>query len=269
MHLWSLSNSLSSANREKDATTRSPKKRKLEDILCTEDGSKKARLGKKKNDLEVIHKQTPVYSSASDKYRCDNCGRPFSSHQALGGHKSSCNIYFRKNEAGESSAQGSMRNQNNKIDESSKDFASSTAHRCKVCFKCFPSGQALGGHQKSHPQVKPQIGSLLSLSAPNEEVRKESLSVKEPLVSWSSSVSQPMNISVDSLCPINSMASVQEEQDDVMNKMNISVDPLCPVNPSTSVEEAQEDGIKNKKINMMFDLNEVPPEDEDELDLKV
>ncbi|MCL7052114.1 hypothetical protein MKW94_002611 [Papaver nudicaule] len=242
MHLWSLANL---ANTKKDSVTRSPKKRKLEDILCTENGSKKARIEnetenhmdeiilgsvKKTDDLEVIRKQTPVYSSASDKFRCDNCGRPFRSPQALGGHKSSCNIYFRKNEAGESSAQGSMRNKKNKIDE----------HQCRLCTKSFPSGQALGGHQREH---------------------------RSALVS--SSVSQPMNIGVDSLCPINSSTSVQEAQDGVPNKMNVNVDSLFPINySSTSVEEAQDD-LMNKKINMMFDLNEVPPEDEDELNLKL
>ncbi|KAI3934195.1 hypothetical protein MKW92_006522, partial [Papaver armeniacum] len=94
--------------------------------------------------------------------------------------------------------------------------ATSKIHRCKICSKEFLTGQALGGHQKSHKtgEVEPS-GS--SVSPPPKEIN-ESLHLVQ-----------------------SSTLSVREEQAEV----------------------------PNKKI-MMFDLNENPPEeDEDETELKL
>ncbi|KAI3836002.1 hypothetical protein MKX03_032897, partial [Papaver bracteatum] len=103
MHLWALSNrySIDSANSKKDRSTRPPvtKKRKLQDIICTKDGLKKARIEKetevdhrgenmldtvKKTYLEASHQQITTLSSASEIFNCVFCGKPFNSYQALG-----------------------------------------------------------------------------------------------------------------------------------------------------------------------------------------
>ncbi|MCL7046108.1 hypothetical protein MKW94_006518 [Papaver nudicaule] len=238
--------------RERDSITKFPeyylqKKRKIKDCYVgyAEGRLKIARVEKetdnyrdefaldtvKKTKLEAIHKQTPALHSASDRYRCANCGKPFSSFQALGGHKSSCNLNFQKNEAGESTVQGSKKNTN----------AGSSAHQCKTCYKSFDSGQALGGHQRKHllEQVKPRISS--------------------------SSVSPPENISMDSSYPTNSLTSVEEGAEDnitVSPPENISMDSLYPTNSSTSVQEAAEDYVISKKV--MLDLNEPAKEEDDE-----
>ncbi|KAI3855624.1 hypothetical protein MKW92_007535, partial [Papaver armeniacum] len=94
MHLWDLSNSYSiidSANSKKDKSTKFPvtKKRKLQDIVCTKDGLKKARIEKmldtgKKTYLEASNQQITTLSSASETFNCAFCGKSFSSYQALG-----------------------------------------------------------------------------------------------------------------------------------------------------------------------------------------
>ncbi|KAI3974334.1 hypothetical protein MKX01_031003 [Papaver californicum] len=151
-----------------------------------------------KTNLEAIHKQVPIVSSASVNFNCDNCGKSFGSYQALGGHKSSCNSNYLKREVGESAPQGAMRNTNN---ESSKEFPSSGVHQCKLCNSSFSTGQALGGHQRRHK---------------SEPV--------EPHVSRSP-VSPPKNISVDSLYPTNSSTSVQEAaEEEITDKKIILLD---------------------------------------------
>ncbi|KAI3934194.1 hypothetical protein MKW92_006521, partial [Papaver armeniacum] len=102
MHLWALSNSYSidSANsKKKDRSTRLPvnKKRKLQDIVSTEDGLKKSRTEKeteedhrgeimldtvKKAYLEASHQQITTLSS--ETFNCAFCGKPFNCYQALG-----------------------------------------------------------------------------------------------------------------------------------------------------------------------------------------
>ncbi|KAL6504593.1 hypothetical protein OROHE_023351 [Orobanche hederae] len=78
-------------------------------------------------------------------YRCSVCDKAFASYQALGGHKAS------------------HRKLNARVDEHSTASGSAAAatssaatsgggktHECSVCHKCFPTGQALGGHKRRH-----------------------------------------------------------------------------------------------------------------------
>ncbi|XP_026400362.1 zinc finger protein ZAT9-like [Papaver somniferum] len=220
MHLWALSNSYSidSANSKKDKSTRFPvtKKRKLQDIVCTKDGLKKARIEKeteedyrceimldtgKKTYSEASNQQITTLSSASETFNCAFCGKSFNSYQALGGHKSSCKSNPLKKQVVKSAVQDSV--------------ATSKIYECKICSKMFQTGQALGGHQKSHKtgEVEP---SRSSVSPPPKEIN-ESLHLIQ-----------------------SSTLSVREEQSEALNK----------------------------KI-MMFDLNENPPEDDDETELKL
>ncbi|KAI3875545.1 hypothetical protein MKX03_027058, partial [Papaver bracteatum] len=94
MHLWALSTSYS-IDLKKDKRTKFPvnKKRKLQDIVCTKVGLKKARNYKdyrgeimldtvKKTYLEASHQQITTLSS--ETFNCAFCGKPFNSYQALG-----------------------------------------------------------------------------------------------------------------------------------------------------------------------------------------
>ncbi|CAM0906548.1 unnamed protein product [Alopecurus aequalis] len=74
-------------------------------------------------------------------YGCSVCGKVYASYQALGGHKTS----HRKPPtppAQEAPAGG---------DEASGGaVVEPKVHRCSLCDRTFPSGQALGGHKRLH-----------------------------------------------------------------------------------------------------------------------
>ncbi|GJV48768.1 zinc finger C2H2-type/integrase DNA-binding domain-containing protein [Tanacetum coccineum] len=100
----------------------------------------------KMNELEL--------ESGSDEYkfRCTTCNKCFSSHQALGGHRSSHNKAVNKiisddhfvgeNVAKEAEFAGDV--------ISISNSTVSHVHQCKICDKLFPTGQALGGHKRCH-----------------------------------------------------------------------------------------------------------------------
>lgn len=76
-----------------------------------------------------------------NKYECMNCNKVFSSFQGLGGHRP-CH---RKN-----IAEGEFaRNQKAKFEKKTK-LKKNKGHECPICFRMFKSGQALGGHKRSH-----------------------------------------------------------------------------------------------------------------------
>ncbi|KAL3513091.1 hypothetical protein ACH5RR_025808 [Cinchona calisaya] len=122
------------------------------------------------------------------KFECTTCNKAFHSYQALGGHRSSHKkmkgCFASKMYSSENSTETEITpnqtadskliikcyssNDNNIIDGSKEkvettdyiskeinmdtDYVSkkNKAHECPICFKVFPSGQALGGHKRSH-----------------------------------------------------------------------------------------------------------------------
>ncbi|KAJ3669848.1 hypothetical protein LUZ60_010172 [Juncus effusus] len=84
----------------------------------------------------------PVPAQAQiSEYKCSVCGKSFSSPQALGGHKAS----HRKPTQGDNepalSGSGST---------GTGTAGTGRVHKCMICFKEFPTGQALGGHKRRH-----------------------------------------------------------------------------------------------------------------------
>nr|GEW24693.1 zinc finger protein ZAT4-like [Tanacetum cinerariifolium] len=108
---------------------------------CNKQLNKKRKRMKLMNELEL--------ESGSDefKFRCTTCNKYFSSHQALGGHRSSHNKaakkiisddhFVGKNVAKEAEFASDVISISNTV---------SHVHQCKICDKVFPTGQALGGH---------------------------------------------------------------------------------------------------------------------------
>ncbi|KAF8412983.1 hypothetical protein HHK36_000955 [Tetracentron sinense] len=82
------------------------------------------------------------------KYQCGTCKKVFRSYQALGGHRAShkkiktC-IPFSSSVSRTHEAESEPGNV-------SSAMVNRRIHECPVCFRVFGSGQALGGHKRSH-----------------------------------------------------------------------------------------------------------------------
>ncbi|XP_051151052.1 zinc finger protein ZAT10-like [Andrographis paniculata] len=92
----------------------------------------------------------PPPAAAADEpsklvYKCSVCNKAFGSYQALGGHKAS----HRKLTAGDDSSAASapVVAAGAAVPAAS---GGSRIHECSICHKCFPTGQALGGHKRRH-----------------------------------------------------------------------------------------------------------------------
>ncbi|PRQ22731.1 putative transcription factor C2H2 family [Rosa chinensis] len=91
--------------------------------------------------------QLPPHPPAAS-YRCVVCSKTFGSYQALGGHKAS----HRKSDATSAvSAVSAAVTATVKTEIPAVTAASGgRTHECSICHKCFPTGQALGGHKRCH-----------------------------------------------------------------------------------------------------------------------
>nr|QFU85220.1 C2H2-2 [Diospyros kaki] len=79
-------------------------------------------------------------------YKCSVCDKAFGSYQALGGHKAS----HRKLAGGEDHSTTSTSTTTAGNTTTAPAPGGGKTHQCSICHKCFPSGQALGGHKRCH-----------------------------------------------------------------------------------------------------------------------
>ncbi|GAY37701.1 hypothetical protein CUMW_031070 [Citrus unshiu] len=111
-------------------------------------------------------KEEPVVMSTAQTYSCLICNKSFDKHQALGGHVASHNKNKNVKESSSASAAAEDSKGEDKLaaaasdeetGESSRELAAaagggggSSEHKCNICNKIFPTGQALGGHKRCH-----------------------------------------------------------------------------------------------------------------------
>ncbi|OIS99647.1 PREDICTED: zinc finger protein ZAT1-like [Nicotiana attenuata] len=85
-------------------------------------------------------------SKHGKKYQCGICRKMFKTSQALGSHKT---IHKIKNSNSSTSIEESEQKPTKKL-VSVKNIMDQKLHECPFCGKLFQSGQALGGHKRSH-----------------------------------------------------------------------------------------------------------------------
>lgn len=98
------------------------------------------------------------HEKGSSKFTCSICKKAFASYQALGGHRAShkkfkgcCAPRSSENSLETENSHNNNQSENpNNAEKSEVGCKKSKEHECPICFKVFPSGQALGGHKRSH-----------------------------------------------------------------------------------------------------------------------
>lgn len=118
------------------------------------------------------------------EFKCSVCGKSFGSYQALGGHKTSHRVKQPTLPADAAAAPLVALPAVAAVLPSAEPATSSTAassdgatnrvHRCSICQKEFPTGQALGGHKRKHYDggvgVAASSTELLAAAAAESEV---------------------------------------------------------------------------------------------------
>lgn len=91
------------------------------------------------------------------KYKCETCNKVFRSYQALGGHRAS----HKKIKLSNPTYDPQLLQENA---GTSSFIPDKKIHECPVCFRVFSSGQALGGHKRSHVTGSSAANSAKSLA---------------------------------------------------------------------------------------------------------
>ncbi|KAG8496691.1 hypothetical protein CXB51_007932 [Gossypium anomalum] len=118
------------------------------------------------------------------KFECTTCKKIFHSYQALGGHRAS----HKRTKGCSASDNGETSTETETSPEPNPTSATDTAnfvsdsngvvkknkgHECPICLKVFPSGQALGGHKRSHlvAEAKENRSQTIETQNPIPEIR--------------------------------------------------------------------------------------------------
>ncbi|XP_050898111.1 zinc finger protein ZAT9 [Lathyrus oleraceus] len=109
-----------------------------------EDDEEEVEEMEEEEESEAESEELKPLKKVRGRYKCDTCNKVFRSYQALGGHRAS----HKKTKlvAGDSTSQ-----HDEKINiENVNVNVEKKIHECPVCFREFSSGQALGGHKRTH-----------------------------------------------------------------------------------------------------------------------
>ncbi|KAI3448176.1 hypothetical protein Pfo_004841 [Paulownia fortunei] len=90
-------------------------------------------------------------SAQKNCYKCSVCEKAFPSYQALGGHKAS---HRNRPPAGATDHRKPSTSTSTDTTDASNHTSGPNPtgrfHKCSICHKNFPTGQALGGHKRKH-----------------------------------------------------------------------------------------------------------------------
>ncbi|MFS8020707.1 putative transcription factor C2H2 family [Helianthus anomalus] len=92
-------------------------------------------------------------SKKRNKYECLSCNKIFTSFQGLGGHRpchKKNHAFGSKNDDVENSLEGDFAPTRKPKYDYKLKAKKNKGHECPICYRMFKSGQALGGHKRSH-----------------------------------------------------------------------------------------------------------------------
>ncbi|KAL8112329.1 hypothetical protein AgCh_019866 [Apium graveolens] len=149
---------------DSDTESTSPTQTRLTRVVQEEDsGIEEVKLKKKLSSTESVTELEDVAAClmmlSRDKWRvesvsrtrkreytCETCKKEFGTFQALGGHATSHKKVKKRLEDHDESMEEKPR----KNTQINNVVVKKKLHECPVCFRVFGSGQALGGHKRSH-----------------------------------------------------------------------------------------------------------------------
>ncbi|CAA6656145.1 unnamed protein product [Spirodela intermedia] len=112
---------------------------------------------------EEDEEEQPSDDDSEKRYQCGTCGKIFRSYQALGGHRASHKkirpclgstlVDVEEEENDDRRRRGhQIHDADSEVNAAPCTVSSADRriHECPVCFRVFSSGQALGGHKRSH-----------------------------------------------------------------------------------------------------------------------
>ncbi|CDP09473.1 unnamed protein product [Coffea canephora] len=108
---------------------------------------------------------------AMGKYRCETCNKAFRSYQALGGHRASHKrIKAHNSNSTEEEVAGVETGNAASAAAVSSVVVEEKIHECPVCYRIFSSGQALGGHKRSHVMGAAAVAAAAAAAAATTHV---------------------------------------------------------------------------------------------------
>lgn len=99
------------------------------------------------------------------RYKCDTCNKVFRSYQALGGHRAS-HKKIKVNGGGRE-----QELEHNKKKSGTCVVVEKKTHECPVCFRVFASGQALGGHKRTHVTGSAATAAAIATTLPSSSAK--------------------------------------------------------------------------------------------------
>ncbi|XVF08981.1 hypothetical protein REPUB_Repub07fG0051000 [Reevesia pubescens] len=175
------------------------RKRKLQDHAYDPELKSGSSVNKLTTDHHVLDSEFCKDPHKRSKFECTTCNKIFHSYQALGGHRAShkkikgcfasridstensietenspdptADSKLVKSIGNETPIAHLVADSDDKAAERSYGVKKRKGHECPICLKVFPSGQALGGHKRSHLVAEAKQNQTIVIQKPIPEIR--------------------------------------------------------------------------------------------------